>query len=229
MGLDEEIARIQQQADSAASETALAADIFRKALRTLQGELRVAAQKLAAADVPLVPVLAMTEDPREGDTYRFPGPVDHGKQAWPINGDLALTREGVLLAGVSLNGRHPSMATHHDRRYSGLWEREAAIGLEPGETYLGHRADQVPEVDLDVARPVISHGSRANISPQGSFPFSLRNGVLFYSCTDSEASDGPALEILAKGVLSLLADPPTRRPPLSGRPRPKEKKPWWRR
>jgi hypothetical protein len=228
MGLDDEISRIRQQAGSASSESALAAGILRKALQSFQIELHSAAQKLTAGGVPLVPVLAMTEDPREGDTYRFRGPVDQGKQAWPISGDLGLTSEGVLLAGLSLNARHPSMATSHDRRYSGLWEREAAIGLEPGESYLGYHSRDIPEMDLDVSVPVITHGSRANISTEGRFPFSLRNGKLFYTSPDSEFGGGPAMEILAKGVIALMDNPPVRRPPLAERPRPKGKKPWWR-
>jgi hypothetical protein len=206
----------------------VAADIFRKALRGFKIELQTAARKLAAADVPMIPVLAMTEDTREGDTYRFHAPVNHGKQAWPISGDLGLTGEGVLLAGLSWNTRHPSMATSADRRYTGLWEREAAIGLEPGESYLGYFPQQVPEVDLDAVRPVISHGSRANISPQGNFPFSLRNNVLFYQNTAQDEVARPALEILATGVISLLEDPPVRRPPLTQRPQPKAKRSWWR-
>lgn len=123
MGLDEEIAKIRQQSASAAQESTVASHALRRALQGFQIELRAAARKLTAADVPMVPALAMTEDPREGDAYRFRGPVDNGKQAWPIGGTLAPNCDGVLLSGMSRNSRHASMETSTDRRYSGLWER----------------------------------------------------------------------------------------------------------
>ena len=227
MGLDEEIARIKQQSESAASDSSVAAGLFRQAFQLFQVELHAAAHKLAAADVPVVPVLAMTEDPREGDAYRFRGPVDHGKQAWPIGGELGLTRDGVLLRGLSRHTRHPSMETSPDRRYSGLWKREASIGLEPGEMYLGYFAGQMPEVDLDASRPVLSRG-RADISPQEAFPFSLQNNVLFYQNPSNDEVATPALEILATGVVSLLEKPPVRRPPLAERRVSKRKSSWWR-